>query len=326
MGRFSRLPLHPSPSGLLSDTAVAPLESLPEVIAAPRPSLRPKQRVLVTGASGMLGADLVPALVGAGYEVFARPKSELDITRPEEVASAFRDTRPEIVVNCAAFTKVDASETDPRAFAVNARGVEILAAACRPRAARLVQISTDFVFDGTKTAPYLEEDPPAPLSAYGRSKLAGEEAVLSAASGLVVRASWLFGIAGWNFVEAILKQVAEGRRTLTVVDDQRGRPTATTDLSAAVLALLEHGAAGTFHFANRGEVSWFELAREIVTIAGDPRVEIVPIDSASLGRPARRPAYSVLDTGKYERTTGRVIRHFRDPLVEYLSSRKRPPA
>ncbi|MGH9367367.1 MAG: dTDP-4-dehydrorhamnose reductase [Thermoanaerobaculia bacterium] len=310
----------------MSEAAVAAVDLAPEVLAAPRPAAQLRRRVLVTGASGMFGTDLVPALAGAGCEVFARPKSDLDITRPEAVARAFRDTRPEVVVNCAAFTKVDACESDPRAFEVNAGGVELLAAQCLVHSSQLVQISTDFVFDGSKGAPYAEEDATAPLSAYGRSKLAGERAALRVPTGLVVRASWLFGRGGWNFAEAIRRQIEDGRRELTVVDDQRGRPTATTDLAEALLALLELSAVGVYHFANRGEVSWFELAREIVALSGRPDVEVVPIDSGTLGRPARRPSYSVLDTGKYEKVTGRAIRHFRDPLSEYLSSGETPAA
>jgi len=304
----------------------APIEILPEVFAAPRPAPQLKRRVLVTGASGMLGTDLVPALAGAGCEVFARPKSGLDITSVRDVEAAFRDTRPEIVVNCAAFTKVDACETEPLAFEVNAGGVEILAGQCLIHSARLVQVSTDFVFDGARRAPYREEDATAPLSAYGLSKRRGEEAALRVPTGLVVRASWLFGRGGWNFVEAIRRQIEGGRRTLTVVDDQRGRPTSTTDLSEAILALLELGAVGVYHFANRGEVSWFEFAREIVGLCGNPEVEVQPIDSATLHRPARRPAYSVLDTAKYERVTGRTIRHFREPLTEYFFHRETPAA
>jgi dTDP-4-dehydrorhamnose reductase len=274
----------------------------------------------------MLGSDLAPLLAAAGLEVFARPHEDLDLTRPRQVARAFADLRPEIVVNCAAFTKVDAAETDPRNFEVNALAVETLARHCERTSARLVQISTDFVFDGEKRTPYCEDDPVAPLCAYGRSKLAGEEAALEIPSSLVVRASWLFGRGGWNFIEAILKQVEEGAGELTVVADQRGRPTATTDLSEAVLALLEAGAAGVYHFANRGERSWFEYAGEILALAGYRGVAVRPSATEALSRPARRPAYSVLDTGKYERVTGRTIRHFREPLAEYLASRARPQA
>jgi len=310
----------------MSEAAVAPPETATEVLAAPRPLLQLRRRVLVTGASGMLGKDLSPALAAAGCDVFARPRTDLDITSAPEVARAFRDTQPDVVVNCAAYTKVDACETDPRAFEVNASGVEILAAECRARGVQLVQISTDFVFDGSKASPYSEEDPTAPLSAYGLSKRRGEEAALRVPTGLVVRASWLFGRGGWNFVEAIRRQIEEGKRALAVVDDQRGRPTATTDLSEAVLALLESGAVGVYHFANRGAVTWFDFAREIVALLGRPDVAVAPIDSATLARPAQRPANSVLDTGKYERVTGRPIRHYREPLAEYLSGREIPAA
>ncbi|HTD53305.1 MAG TPA: dTDP-4-dehydrorhamnose reductase, partial [Thermoanaerobaculia bacterium] len=224
------------------------------------------------------------------------------------------------------FTKVDDSETDPRAFAVNGRAVDQLADHCLRLSARLVQISTDFVFDGEKESPYVEDDPVAPLSAYGRSKREGEEAAQRVPASLIVRSSWLFGRGGWNFIEAILKQVEEGKRRLTVVADQRGRPTSTADLAQAILALLEAGASGIYHFANRGEVSWFEFAQAILMLSEKPDVAVAPSDSSRLGRPARRPAYSVLDTSKYESATGRRVRHFGEPLVEYLALRQRPEA
>lgn len=274
----------------------------------------------------MLASDLAPALAGAGYEVFPRPRSDLDVTDPMAVARAFREVRPQIVVNCAAFTRVDACETDPRARPVNSEAVVTLAAECDLHGARLVQVSTDFVFDGTKGEPYLESDEPAPLSAYGRDKRAGEEAALRLPTALVVRASWLFGRSGWNFIEAILKQAEQGKREITVVDDQRGRPTSTTDLSEAIRSLLAAGATGIFHFANRGAVTWFDYAVEILNLAGRPDVQVLPTTSAALARPVPRPAYSVLDTSKYEGSTGRTIRHFREPLVEYLAGRLRPEA
>ena len=283
-----------------------------------------RSRVLITGAGGMLGSDLAPVLAGAGCDVFARPRSDLDITSEEEVASAFRDVRPDVVVNCAAFTRVDAAETDPRAFEVNVEGVRRLAQFSLRHSARLVQISTDFVFDGEKGVPYAEADPTGPLSAYGRSKLHGEEIALQLPAGLVVRTSWLFGLGGGNFIEAILKQVEEGKASLHVVEDQRGKPTATPDLAQAILALLLTGAVGTYHFANRGEVSWYDFAREILRLAGHERVAVEPVSSDSLSRPARRPAYSVLDTDKYEKLTGQPIRHFHDPLAEYLHKRAYP--
>jgi dTDP-4-dehydrorhamnose reductase len=285
-----------------------------------------RRRVLVTGASGMLGSDLSIALSASGWQVHPRPKSDLDIADEDAVRRAVREIRPDVVVNCAAFTKVDACESDPRAFEVNARAVGYLADACGHFAAQLVQISTDFVFDGRKRAPYVEDDPTVPLSAYGRSKRDGEDEALRLPSSLVVRASWLFGRSGWNFVEAILKQVEDGKPRLSVVIDQVGRPTATTDLSEAIVALLEAGATGVFHFANQGEASWYDFAREILWLSGRGEIPVDPITSEQIARPAPRPAYSVLDTGKYERLTGRSIRSFRDPLAEYVARRARPEA
>ncbi|MEX0879103.1 MAG: dTDP-4-dehydrorhamnose reductase [Thermoanaerobaculia bacterium] len=310
----------------MADATGASFDTHTRVLAASRPVPRARRRVLVTGASGMLGSDLAPLLSAAGYEVLARPKSDLDIADEKAVARALRELRPDVVVNCAAFTKVDACETDSRAFEVNARAVGYLADACGHVAAQLVQISTDFVFDGEKRAPYTEDDAVHPLSAYGRSKLGGEEEALRLPSSLVVRGSWLFGRSGWNFIEAILRQVEAGKAQLSVVTDQVGRPTATTDLSEAIVALLDAGASGVFHFANRGEVSWNQFAREILWLAGRGDVPVEPATSESLARPARRPPYSVLDTGKYERLTGRPIRSFRDPLAEYVARRARPEA
>lgn len=309
----------------MTDAGGATFETHAAALAAPRPVPRLRRRVLVTGASGMLGSDLAPVLAAAGYEVLARSRSELDIADAAALSRALAESRPDIVVNCAAFTKVDACETDPRAFEVNAGAVGLLADACGHVSCQLVQISTDFVFDGAKGAPYREDDPAGPLSAYGRSKRMGEEEALRLPGSLVVRASWLFGRSGWNFVEAILNQVESGRERLTVVADQVGRPTATTDLSQAILALLDAGVSGIYHFANRGEVSWHAFAQEILAVAGHS----VPVDattSAALARPAVRPPYSTLDTGKYERLTGRSVRHFRDPLAEYLAHRARPEA
>lgn len=310
----------------MSDAAVATTEPVPEVLSAPRAVPRLRRRILVTGAGGMLGSDLVPVLEVAGHEVFARPRSDLDIASETDIARAFREIQPHVVVNCAAFTRVDDCESDPLALEVNARAVGRLADHSLRHAAQLVQISTDFVFDGAKREPYTEEDAPNPISAYGRGKRQGEEAALRLPSGLVVRSSWLFGSAGWNFIEAILKQVEAGRHTLTVVNDQTGRPTATSDLSEAILTLIEGGAVGTYHFANRGEVTWFDFAREILALSGHTEVEVQPTDSATLGRPARRPPYSVLDISRYERVTGRPVRHYREALAEYLARRALPQA
>ena len=310
----------------MSDAALATAEPVPEVLSAPRAVPRVRRRILVTGASGMLGSDLVPVLEVAGHEVFARPRADLDIASETDVARAFREIQPHIVVNCAAFTRVDDCESDPLAMEVNARAVDRLADHCLRHAAQLVQISTDYVFDGAKREPYSEEDAPNPISAYGRGKRLGEVAALRLPSGLVVRSSWLFGLGGWNFIEAILKQVEAGRRTLTVVNDQTGRPTAASDLSDAILALIEGGAIGTYHFANRGEVTRFDFAREILALSGHADVNVEPAGSDALARPARRPPYSVLDVSRYERVTGRPVRHYREALADYLARRALPEA
>jgi dTDP-4-dehydrorhamnose reductase len=310
----------------MSSTPAAAPAPAPESLSARNPALATRRRALVTGAAGLLGSELVVALSGGGFEVVPRSKNELDVTDRAAVARAFRASSPDVVVNCAAFTKVDACETDPRAEAVNATAVGTLAKECLARSVDLIHVSTDFVFDGAKRAPYTEEDEPRPLSEYGRTKLAGEEAALRAPNALVVRSSWLFGPGGWNFVEAILKQVADGRRELAVVSDQRGRPTATPDLADAIVALLLSGATGLYHFANAGEATWFDFAREILDRSGCRDVALRPIDSATLARPAARPLYSVLDTTRYERRTGRSIRSWRDALAEHLAARARPEA
>ena len=310
----------------MSNASLATEETSPDVLREPGPLPRPRRRILVTGAAGMLGSDLVPVLAAAGHDVFARPRADLDITVEPDVSRAFREVQPHVVVNCAAFTRVDECESDPRAEKVNAEGVRVLAENCLHLGSDLVQVSTDFVFDGTKRSPYTEEDAPRPVSAYGHGKRRGEEEALRVPTGLVVRSSWLFGPGGWNFIEAILKQVESGKKRLTVVNDQTGKPTATSDLSEAILALIEAGAVGVYHFANRGEVTWFDFAREILVLSERADVEVEPTDSATLHRPAKRPAYSVLDVSRYERVTGRRVRHYRDALIEYLARRPRPEA
>jgi len=279
-------------------------------------------KALVTGGGGMLARDLAPALRRAGLDVEAPAKVRLDIRNSGHVDAVLATFRPEIVVNCAAFTNVDLCETDPLCPEINARAVANLSRACARSGARLVQISTDFVFDGVKRSPYGEQDETAPASAYGRAKLEGEAAALAAPGALVVRASWLFGRGGTNFVETMMSRADEGRTEVRVVGDQIGRPTATADLAEAIAALVAASASGIVHFANAGEVSWHAFAREIFRIAGKPEIRVVEIASSELGRPAKRPAYSVLSTAKYERLTGRAPRDFREPLREYLAARR----
>jgi dTDP-4-dehydrorhamnose reductase len=270
----------------------------------------------------MLAGDLGPILKASGLEAIWPNRSQLDIQQEGHLSAILATFRPDIVINCAAFTKVDLSESDPRAEEINDRAVGILAAACERRHAKLVQLSTDFVFDGTKRHPYVEEDTTNPISAYGRTKLGGERRALDSPGALVVRASWLFGNRGSNFVEAILAQVEGGSKLLRVVTDQVGRPTATMDLAEAIVALLDVRASGIVHFANAGEVSWNEFAREIVRRVGGPEVEVAAITSSETNRPAKRPGYSVLSTARYEALTGRSPRDFREPLAEYLARRQ----
>jgi dTDP-4-dehydrorhamnose reductase len=282
--------------------------------------------VLITGGGGMLARDLRAALAERGneFQVVAPTRAQLDVTNAEHVRGVMASYRPTIVFNCAAFTKVDLCETDPRAQAVNADAVAVIAASCAKSGARLVHVSTDFVFDGEKGSPYVEEDRTNPLSAYGRTKQAGEDRALEAPGALVVRSSWLFGNRGPNFVEAMLKQAEEGKKTVRVVSDQVGRPTATTDLAEALLALADARISGIVHYANAGEVSWHEFAREIYRQAGRVDVAVEAITGADLARPAIRPIYSVLSTEKFESVTGRVPRDFREPLAEYLARRRAP--
>jgi dTDP-4-dehydrorhamnose reductase len=274
----------------------------------------------------MLAHDLRTVLAERGdeFQVVAPTRAQLDVTNAGHVHGVMASFRPSLVFNCAAFTKVDLCETDARAQAVNADAVAVIGAACAKSGARLVHVSTDFVFDGEQDSPYAEEDRTNPLSAYGRTKREGEEHALEAPGALVVRSSWLFGNRGPNFVEAMLKQAEEGKRSVRVVSDQVGRPTATTDLADALLALADAGIAGIVHYANAGVVSWNEFAREIYRQAGHGSVAVEAITGADLARPAIRPAYSVLSTRKYEAATGRVPRDFREPLAEYLARRRAP--
>lgn len=276
---------------------------------------------LVTGAGGMVGKDLVDLLRREGDQVVALTRSELDITDREAVLAAVSGARPDVIVNCAAWTAVDDCETDPaRAELVNGTAVGHLADAAGRVDALLTQISTDFVFDGTAPRPYLPGDPVAPLSVYGGSKLLGEQQARRAPKHLVVRTSWLFGPAGPSFPHAIRRQIDGGKSELRVVNDQRGRPTWTPHLVEAIVALSrlaaeDPGARGIVHYADQPECTWFDLAVEIATILRpDGSVAVLPVSSAEFSRPARRPGYSVLSTDRYETLTGRKPKRWRDGL------------
>jgi dTDP-4-dehydrorhamnose reductase len=279
------------------------------------------QRWLITGAGGMVGSDLRDELTSRGEEVVALTRAGCDITNQRIVSTLVRDAKPTVIVNCAAYTKVDAAEHDERmANAINTSAVEFLALAANEVGALLVQLSTDFVFDGTKRAPYDINDATNPLSVYGHSKLLGEHAATHASRHLIVRTSWLFGTHGPNFVEAIRGQIRKGTNPLRVVDDQRGRPTYTPHLAQAIIRIAQLDARGVVHYADEDECTWFDFAREIVS-ACNADVEVHPVSTDEFPRPAKRPAYSVLSTERYERVTGVRPESWREGLREYLSLR-----
>ncbi|MDR6975800.1 dTDP-4-dehydrorhamnose reductase/4-ketoreductase [Streptomyces sp. 3330] len=261
-------------------------------------------RWLVTGAGGMLGRDTVAELVRRGADVTGLDRTGLDVTRPGSVARAFAAHRPDLVVNCAAYTAVDDAETDEdRALLVNGEGPRLLAAACAAHGARLVHVSTDYVFDGAARTPYQEDHPPSPRTAYGRTKLAGERAVRAVLpdTGVIVRTAWLYGVHGRSFVRTMLELQAR-RDTVDVVDDQRGQPTWSADVAARIADLgprAGRGTTGVFHATASGEATWYDLAREVFRAVGADPDRVRPTTADAFPRPAPRPAYSVLAHGRW---------------------------
>jgi dTDP-4-dehydrorhamnose reductase len=273
-------------------------------------------RLLITGGSGMLGQDVAEAATGAGHDCVALSRAELDITDQRQVRAAVRDAGADVVVNCAAWTDVDGAESaEATATAVNGKGAGNVALAAREAGAWTVHISSDYVFNGAKTTPYVEADLTDPISAYGRSKLAGEKAVAVAApeSHTIIRSSWLFGVHGRCFPATILRLAAE-RDELSVVDDQTGCPTYTGHLARAIVELGRAQPLGILHVAGAGACSWNELAREIVELAGLD-CEIKPSSTAEQNRPAPRPAYSVLQS---ERPEAPTLPPWQQGLEEYM--------
>lgn len=280
------------------------------------------RRWLITGGGGMVATDLREALERRGDSVATKSRTELDVTDGRLVQQCVSELRPDVIVNCAAWTKVDDAETnESAAAAINGGAVELLANAANDAGAKLVQLSTDFVFDGTKRTPYEPGDPTHPLSAYGRTKFLGEIAAAHAKKHLIIRTSWLFGVHGPNFVEAMRRQVEKGVDPLRVVDDQRGRPTFTPHLADAILRLVDANAEGLVHYADAGEVSWFGFACAIVPALGS-LAHVTPVPSAEFPRPATRPAYSVLSTERYTELTGAEPESWREGLAEYLEARR----
>lgn len=280
-------------------------------------------RWLVTGAAGMLGQDLVAALAHEDVTAIPADRTALDIADPGRVRAMFAVHRPAVVVNCAAWTAVDDAESrEDAALRINGTGPAVLAAACREHGAVLLHVSSDYVFAGDASLPYPEDAPTAPRSAYGRTKLAGERAVLETLpdTGYVVRTAWLYGAGGANFVRTMIR--LEGvRDTLDVVDDQRGQPTWTVDLAARLTRLgqaaLDGGApSGVYHGTSAGETTWYGFAREIFRLLGADPARVRPTTSGAYPRPAPRPAYSVLAHQRFAAAGIEPVRDWRAALHE----------
>ena len=276
-------------------------------------------KLLVTGAAGMLGRDVMLAAGNAGHDVIGFGRTELDITDPAGLAKKLDLERPDVVINCAAWTDVDgAEEAEEAAFAVNGAGAGNVAAAAAAVGASVVYISSDYIFDGAKGAPYVESDQVAPLSAYGRTKLAGEEATAAANKRhFIVRSAWLFGASGPNFVETMLRLAGSGNEVL-VVRDQVGSPTWTWHLAYGVVRLIEGIEFGVHHMAAAGQCSWYEFAREIFEQA-KVECKVLSITTEEFGRPAPRPPFSALTS---QREHAIRLPSWQDGLAGYLAQRQ----
>lgn len=274
--------------------------------------------ILVAGGNGLLGRSL-GALSKPDRPVVALGRSELDIADRASVEAAMREHRPSIVINAAAMTDVDGCERDPEAAKrANVDGPRLLAEACRDAGARLVHVGTDFVFDGAKREPYTIEDEPNPLSAYGRSKLAGEEAVRAALPGAIVaRTSWVFGVGGKNFASRLFDYAAK-TTTLRGITDMRSIPTYAPDLAPRLVEIATIGEPGTYHVTGSGDATWFDVARTALDLAGRDDVELLPTTVAELGLPAPRPPYSVMRCLLSERLGLAPLRNWGDALADFV--------
>jgi dTDP-4-dehydrorhamnose reductase len=276
-------------------------------------------KLLVTGAAGMLGRDVMLAAGNAGHDVVGYGRAELDVTDAAGLERKFDLERPDVVINCAAWTDVDGAEdSEQAAFAVNGTGAGNVAAAAAAVGASVVYVSSDYLFDGAKGAAYVESDQPAPLSAYGRTKLAGEEATVAANKRhFVVRSAWLFGIGGPNFVETMLRLAGSGNEVL-VVRDQIGSPTYTWHLAYGIVRLIEGIEFGIHHMAAAGQCSWYEFAREIFEQA-KVECKVLSITTEEFGRPAPRPPFSALTS---QREHAIRLPSWQDGLAGYLAQRQ----
>lgn len=277
-------------------------------------------KVLVTGGRGLLGKEIEAVFRRRG-EVRITDLEECDVTDPAACRRAVDQFRPGLVIHCAAYTAVDRAESEPaKAHAVNAEGTRNIARACRERAVPMATFGTDYVFDGSLSRPYREDDAVNPRSVYAKSKLAAEEALREeGADHLLVRTQWMFGPGGRNFILTILDKARRGE-TLRVASDQTGCPTSAKDVAEAVAKLLDAGARGTIHFSCEGETTWFGLARFVLDRAGLPAAALLPARTRDLPYPAPRPSYSVLSKEKYREITGESPRRWEEAVVEYLET------
>ncbi len=276
-------------------------------------------KILVTGASGMLGKALVPCLESRGHSVRGMPREQLDVTNYMQVNDLLRLESPELVIHSAAYTRVDQAESEPDlAYLINGYGTENISVVCNHLNVPMLYLSTDYVFDGEQDRPYQPWDTTRPLSVYGKSKLAGERAVRHHLSRFyIVRTSWLYGPDGSNFVETILNMTAQ-RKQLRVVSDQWGTPTCTLTLSETIADLIATGRWGVYHATDGGVTNWWEFARAITEGKG---VEVTPIATKDMPRPATRPKYSVLDKTTLVQTIAREMVPWQEALESYLNLR-----
>ena len=282
-----------------------------------------QQPWLVIGAKGMLGTDLITRLKTVQVEAIGIDIDDIDIRSYASVKSVFASYSPGLAINVAAYTDVDGCESEmEQAYKVNADGPKNLARICSEIGIILMHISTDYVFDGTQDRPYREDDPVNPLGVYGKSKAMADSHIREILPHMhcIVRTQWLFGVHGKNFIETIIS-LAHDRDELTVVDDQHGSPTWTVDLAEALIALSELDARGPYHVTNSGSTTWYELARRAIQLADIKDVLVKPINTEQLGRPAPRPAHSVLDNSKYNKLIGNPLPRWEDALSRYMKAR-----
>ncbi len=271
----------------------------------------------ITGASGQLGRSLIDLLEETGTPFISWSKEDLDISKKDSIEKVIK-AKPKVLVNCAAYTSVDKAESEPElAESVNCLGAEYMAAAARELKIPFIHISTDYVFSGSKKSPWLVNDETGPLSAYGISKLKGENAVLNLyrEGTYILRTAWLYSQYGNNFAKKVLRKALSNNAELRMVHDQKGQPTSTIDLAAQIYAVInERPAPGVFHAANSGEGTWFDFALELYRLAGISETFITPTLTEEYKTQAKRPAYSVLDNSKWQTVGMTAMRDWRGAL------------